>query len=83
MNSSDEHVKPVAYPMGEWGSPHLTLLKYDPQDLSKNTRNLFKKGVFTYEPAWLKCEENEEARRLFFNPEEPRICIFRVREEPQ
>ena len=33
--------------MGEWGSPHLTLLKYDPQDLSKNTRNLFKKGVFT------------------------------------
>ena len=35
------------------------------------------------EPAWLKCEENEEARRLFFNPEEPRICIFRAREEPQ
>ena len=35
------------------------------------------------EPVWLKCEENEEARRLFFNPEEPRICIFRAREEPQ
>ena len=25
---------------------------------------------------WLKSEENEEARRLLFNPEEPRICIF-------
>ena len=39
--------------------------------------------TISYEPAWLKCEENEEARRLFFNPEEPRICIFRAREEPQ
>ena len=36
-----------------------------------------------YEPAWHKCEENEEARRLFFNPEEPRISIFRAREVPQ
>ena len=32
---------------------------------------------------WLKSEENEEARRLLFNPEEPRSCFFRAREEPQ
>ena len=32
---------------------------------------------------WLKSEENEGARKLLFNLEDPRIAIFRAREEPQ
>ena len=39
--------------------------------------------LYTCGCPWLKSEENEEARRLLFNPEEPRICFFRAREEPQ
>ena len=40
-------------------------------------------GGHTRGCTWLKSEENEEARRLLFNPEEPRIRIFRAREEFQ
>ena len=40
-------------------------------------------NVFFCGCTWLKSEENEEARRLLFNPEEPRIRIFRAREESQ
>ena len=31
----------------------------------------------------LQSKENGESRRLLLNPEEPRICIFRARGEPQ
>ena len=40
-------------------------------------------SYYTCGCTWLKSEEKEEARRLLFNPEEPRICFFRAREEPQ